>query len=60
MRSMTREEIALRAHVNRKTISNQIKRHWDELWALGMRPYEILPPSVVAWFGKNYGVDVDD
>ena len=57
---MTREEIALRAHVNRKTISNQIKRHWDELWALGMRPYEILPPSVVAWFGKNYGVDVDD
>ena len=60
MRSMTREEIALRAHVNRKTISNQIKRHWDELWALGMRPYEIIPPSVVAWFGKNYGVDVDD
>ena len=57
---MTREEIALRAHVDRKTISNQIKRHWDELWALGMRPYEILPPSVVAWFGKNYGVDVDD
>ena len=41
MRSMTREEIALRAHVDRKTISNQIKRHWDELWALGMRPYEI-------------------
>ena len=46
---MTREEIALRAHVDRKTISNQIKRHWDELWALGMRPYEILPPSLVAW-----------
>ena len=60
MRSMTREEIALRAHVNRKTISNQIKRHWDELWALGMRPYEILPPSVVEWLVDNYGIDIDD
>jgi len=60
MKSMTRQEIAIRANVDRKTIANQISRHWDELWALGMRPYNVLPPSVVAWFGENYGVDVDD
>ena len=53
MRSMTREELAIRADVDRKTIANQIKQHWDELWALGMRPYNVLPPSIVAWFAKT-------
>ena len=60
MKAMTREELADRAGVTTRTLSNQINRHWDELWALGMRPYNVLPPKVVAWFAENYGVDIDE
>ena len=40
---MTRQQLAACAGVTSKTLGNYINRHWDELWALGMRPYEILP-----------------
>jgi len=60
IRAMTREELAERAGVTTKTLGNYAKRHRDELYALGMRPRDILSPKVVAWFAENYGVNVDD
>ena len=45
MKAMTRQQLAACAGVTSKTLGNYINRHWDELWALGMRPYEILPPK---------------
>lgn len=57
---MTRQQLADCAGITSKTLGNYIHRHWDELWALGMRPYEILPPSVVEWLVDNYGIDIDD
>ena len=55
---MTRQQLADCAGITTKTLGNYIKRHWDELWALGMRPREILPPIVVAWLVDNYGIDI--
>jgi DNA-binding XRE family transcriptional regulator len=60
MKSMSRKELAFRAGVTTKTLYNQTKRHLDELWALGYRPNEILPPRVVECYAKNYGVDISD
>ncbi len=60
MKAMTRQQLAANAGITSKTLGNYINRHWDELWALGMRPYEILPPSVVEWLVENYGIDIDD
>lgn len=60
MKAMTRQQLAECAGVTTKTLQNYIERHWDELWALGMRPRQILPPSVVEWLCKNYGISIDD
>ena len=43
-----------------KTLRNYIKCHWDELWAMGMRPNHILSPKVVEWLARNYGINVGD
>ena len=60
MKEMTRQELADCAGVTTKTLGKYIKRHWEELWLLGMRPNQILPPSVVAWLVHNYGIDVKE
>lgn len=60
MKAMTRQELADCAGVTTKTLGNYIKCHWDELWAIGMRPYQILSPRVVEWLARNYGIDVTD
>ena len=57
---MTREELAYMAGVDRKTFYRYVKRHEDELRALGMRPRERLPPAVVKWLVHNYGVNMDE
>lgn len=59
MKAMTRQELADRAGVTTKTLRNYIDRHWDDLFAMGMRPYEILPPNVVTWIADKYGIDVN-
>lgn len=59
MKAMTRQQLAECAGVTSKTLGNYINRNWDELWALGMRPYQILPPSVVEWLSYNYGINID-
>jgi len=60
MMSMTREEVAYRAGVSRRTLYTYLKRHEDELRALGLRPNERLPPIVVKWLAHNYGVTIDE
>ena len=60
MKAMTRQELADCAGVTTKTLANYIKRHWKELWAMGMRPNQILPPKVVTWLAENYGIDVKE
>ena len=55
MKAMTRQQLASCAGVTSKTLGNYINRHWDELWALGMRPYEILPR-----LSHHYCIRVDD
>ena len=57
---MTREELAQRAGVDRKTFYSYLKRHEDELRAMGMRARERLPPIVVKWIAHNYGVNIDE
>ena len=60
MKAMTRQQLADCAGITTKTLGNYIHRHWDVLWTLGMRPREILPPSVVEWLSYHYGIDIND
>ena len=60
MRSMTRQELADRAGVNRRTLFNYFELHKEELWSLGVRPNHIVPPCAVEWLSVNYGINVDD
>ena len=60
MKAMTREELAYRAGVDRKTFYSYLRRNKDVLCAMGMRPRERLPPIVVKWIAGNYGVSIDD
>ena len=60
MKAMTRQELAYRAGVDRKTFYDYLSQHEDELRALGMRPRARLPPIVVKWIAHNYGVNIDE
>ena len=59
MKAMTRQQLAACAGITTKTLGNYINRHWEELCALGMRPYEILPPSVVEWLADHYSINIE-
>jgi hypothetical protein len=59
-KTMTREEIAYLAGVDRRTLYDYLKLHEQELRKLGMRPRARLPPIVVEWLVDNYGVVIDD
>ena len=59
MKAMTRQQLADCAGITTKTLDNYIHRHWDQLWALGLRPHQILPPSVVEWLTTHYCITVD-
>ena len=56
MKAMTRQELADRAGVDRKTLYKYFLRHEDELWSLGVRPNQIA----VEWLSVNYGINIDD
>ena len=60
MKAMTRTKLAECAGVSTETLGRYIANHLDELQPLGLRPRNILPPSVVEWLSRNYGIDVDD
>ena len=56
MRSMTRQELADRAGVDRRTLFNYFELHKEELESLGVRPNHIVPPCAVEWLSVNYGI----
>ena len=60
MKAMTRQELADRAGVDRKTLYNYFLRHEEELRSLGVRPNQIIPPCAVEWLSVNYGIRIDD
>ena len=61
MKAMTREELAQRAGVTVKTLRESwMKRDWELLTEMGMRPREILPPNVVEFLAGKWSIDVDD
>ncbi|MBR5750012.1 MAG: hypothetical protein IKY01_14745 [Prevotella sp.] len=57
---MTRKQLAIRADVTTKTLANWIRPYYDQLRAMGMRPYQILPPKVVEWLARQYGIDIEE
>ena len=59
MKAMTRKQLAACAGVSRKTLYAFIEAHHKELTALGYRPRNILPPGIVEWLCRNYGIDVE-
>ena len=60
MKAMTRKQLAVRADVTTKTLANWIVPYHDQLYAMGMRPRQILPPSVVEWIARHYSIDVEE
>ena len=60
MKAMTRQELADRAGVDRKTLYNYFELHKEELGSLGVRPNHIVPPCAVEWLSVNYGIRIDD
>ncbi len=60
MKAMTRQELADKAGVTTKTLSNWLVPHKKTLSNMGMKPRRILPPKVVAWLVERYSIDVDD
>jgi hypothetical protein len=60
MRAMTRQELADKAGVTTRTLKNWMKPHLEILWEMGMRPYDILQPNVVAWLSERFGINIDD
>ena len=59
-KSVTREEVADKAGVDRRTLYSYLKFHEEELGKLGLRPRARLPPIIVEWLAENYGVTMDD
>ena len=61
MKSMTRQQIAHRAGVSVKTLTNWCRPFRKELEALGLRPGMIvLPPVIVKWISDKFCIDLGD
>ena len=60
MKSMTRQQIAHRAGVSVKTLTNWCRPFRQELEALGLRPGMIvLPPVIVKWIADKFCIDLE-
>ena len=60
MKSMTRQQIAHRAGVSVKTMTNWCRPFRKELEALGLRPGMIvLPPVIVKWIADKFCIDLE-
>ena len=60
MKSMTRQQIAHRAGVSVKTLTNWCRPFRKELEALGLRPDMIvLPPVIVKWIADKFCIDLE-
>jgi hypothetical protein len=61
MKAMTRQELADRAGVGVRTLSNWCKPYSEELERMGMRRNMVLlPPNIVRWMSDKFCIDVDD
>ena len=61
MKSMTRQQIAHRAGVSVKTLTNWCRPFRQELEALGLRPGMIVrPPVIVKWISDKFCIDLGD
>ncbi len=58
MKAMTRQQLAERAGVTTRTLSNWMLPHRRILKKMGMRPHHILPPNVVAWLAERFSIDI--
>ena len=57
---MTRQQIAHRAGVSVKTLTNWCRPFRKELEALGLRPGMIvLPPVIVKWIADKFCIDLE-
>ena len=60
MKSMTRQQIAHRAGVSVKTLTNWCRPFRKELEALGLSPGMIvLPPVIVKWIADKFCIDLE-
>ena len=57
---MSRQELAERAGITTKTLTNWMRPHMPTLRRLGLRPRQIMPPSVVAWLADTFCIDVGE
>ena len=61
MKAMTRQELADRAGVSTRTLSNWCKPYSEELERMGLRrKMVLLPPIIVRWMCDKFCIDVDD
>ena len=60
MITMTRKQLAAYAGVDPRTLKNWINCHRKKLIKMGMPEGKgALPPIVVEWIIKNYGISID-
>ena len=59
MKAMTRQQLADCAGVTTKTLKNWCEPYKKELEILGMKPNQILPPSVVEWLADHYSINIE-
>ena len=60
MKAMSRQELAERAGITTKTLTNWMRPHMPTLRRLGLRPRQIMPPSVVAWLADTFCIDIGE
>ena len=59
MKAMTRQQLAVLAGVDVRTLRNWIRPYQKELWKMGMpKGKGALPPNVVKWIADRYCIDI--
>ncbi len=59
MKAMTRQQLAVLAGVDVRTLRNWIRPYQKELWKMGMpKGKGALPPNVVKWIADKYSIDI--
>lgn len=60
MKAMTKQQLADRAGVSVKTLTNWCRPYQDELWMMGLRPrMKVLPPHIVMFLADKFCIDLD-
>ena len=60
MKAMTKQQLADRAGVSVKTLSNWCRQYQEELWMMGFRPrMKVLPPNIVTFLSEKLCIDIE-